>query len=737
MSLPAFRRACVLAAQFGTFAWLVDAGLTLVGGTPVTAARAVGWAAALGLSVLVLALSLLLLEVTGITASLLGRLRSLFLNQGEVSEHERIATSSALVVLVAAVAPVAFKATEAAVIGIARPHFAAAVIVALHTVLAAVVGLLWPRMSALAALAVARLSQTRLEPALRTAARWLLLWLAVTALVLAVLAFTFFDTLRLLPWHPVATAALGVALTVMAAQLARHVGAVLRIAMRVLLALFVVAGIAAMIGIGYVPDAARAALRESVGGQVGHTLAALALDFDHDGALSVLGGGDCAPFDGKRFPGAIDVPDNRLDEDCDGKDLTRGNILARPRHDWPLPGDFPRKPSIVLVTVDAFAARHMRALNPDKKGRPITPSLDALAKQGTLFSRCFSQGPSTRLSFPSMFTSRWDSQIEQRMARMHPFPLEQSETTLGEVMKEAGYETTAVVSDSYFTRARWSSLLQGFTNVVESPARGMASGTKHNSKAVTDEAIKKLDRKSGKPLFLWTHYFDAHPPHVQPADIPRYGSAQQDLYDAELQLVDREIGRLLQAVDKTLGKDVVVIVTGDHGIGFDKPRHQRFGYGYDLSTIVLHVPLIVRGPGVKPQTLASLASTMDIAPTIANMARIRKRLPFEGASLVPELFTSVVQRPARLHHQFFLQEKLWDNADPLALVSVRTERYNMILDRKTGVHELYDYVADYEESHDLTGDSAYAEVLTTLKQQLALFTYELHAPHRTAAAQLH
>jgi arylsulfatase A-like enzyme len=395
----------------------------------------------------------------------------------------------------------------------------------------------------------------------------------------------------------------------------------------------------------------------------------------------------------------------------------------------------------VLITVDAFAARHMHALNPDKKGRPVTPSLDALAKQGTLFSRAFSQGPSTRLSFPSMFTSRWDSQIEQRLARSHPYPIEQSETTLGEVMKDAGYETTAVVSDSYFTRARWSTLLQGITTVVDSPVRALTGAVKHNSKAVTDEAIKKLDGKSGKPLFLWAHYFDAHPPHVQPADIPRYGTSQQDRYDAELQLVDREIGRLLQEVDKRLGKDVIVVVTGDHGIGFDKPRHQRFGYGYDLSTIVLHVPLIVRGPGVKPQTLSSLASTMDVAPTIANMVRVRKRLPFEGASLVPELFTGTGQRPARLHHQFYLHEKLWDNADPLAVVSVRTDQYNLILDRKTGVHELYDYLKDYEESRDLSGDPAYAEVLTTLKQQLALFTYELHAPHRTgdrtAAAQLH
>ena len=419
--------------------------------------------------------------------------------------------------------------------------------------------------------------------------------------------------------------------------------------------------------------------------------------------------------------------------DCDGTDLTRGTIFAHARYDWPVPKEFPRKPTIVLITVDAFAAHHMHALNPDPKARPLTPSLDAFAKQGTLFTRCFSQGPSTRLSFPSIFTSRWDSQIEQRLVRMHPFPIESSEVTLAEAMKEIGYETTAVVSDLYFTRSRWGSLLQGFTNVVEGPARA----TGKNSKDVTDAALKKLETKGGKPLFLWTHYFDAHPPHAQPKGVPSYGKTQEDLYDAELQLVDKEIGRLLAGIDKKLGKDVIVIVTGDHGIGFDAPRHRRLGYGYDLSTVVLHVPLIVRGPEVRAQTLNGLVSTMDIAPTIVNLARVRKPLPFEGSSLVPELFEGKLERPQRLHHQFFLYERTWTNDDPLAIVSVRSDRFNLVLDRKSGVHELYDYVADYNESRDLSDEPAYASVLTTLKQQLALFTYELHAPHRTAAAQLH
>lgn len=730
----AIGRACALAAQFGTFAWLIDAGLTLASGVSVTASRAIGWAAALGLSVLVLALALTILELAGVTPTLRARIARWTEGGERAEEHARIAALSALGLLVAGLSPVAFALTRAAILEIARPHFAAMVIVALHAGLALLIALLWPRARALAALGVERLARTALAPAVETSARWLGLWAALGALVAAALGVVFFGTLRLLPWQPAASLALGAALVAAAAWVSPRVPRALRSTGRGVVALAVASGMAAMLAMGYAHDAARAALRESTLGRAGHAVAVFALDFDRDGALSVLGGGDCAPFDARRYPGAIDVPDNRIDEDCDGTDLSRGTIFAHARYDVPLPKAFPRKPHVVLITVDAFAARHLGALAPAKGARAITPSLDALAKQGTLFSSCFAQGPSTRLSFPSLFTSRWDSQIEQRLVRMHPFPIEANEVLLAEVMRDGGYETAAVVSDAYFTRARWGSLLQGFGAVIESPAR--VQPPEHNSKAVTDAALKRLEAKRDKPLFLWAHYFDAHPPHKQPEGVPVYGTSQRDRYDAELQLVDREIGRLLAAIDAKLGKDTVVIVTGDHGIGFDAPRHRRLSYGYDLSTVVLHVPLIVRGPEVRPQVLPGLVSTMDIAPTIANLIRVRKGLPFEGSSLVPELFSGTAERAPRLHHQFYLHERLWSNEDPLSLASVRTERFNLILDRKTGVYELYDYVADYLESRELSEDAAYAKVLATLKQQLALFTYELHAPHRTAAAQL-
>ena len=66
----------------------------------------------------------------------------------------------------------------------------------------------------------------------------------------------------------------------------------------------------------------------------------------------------------------------------------------------------------MLITIDTFAATRMQALG---YGRKVTPNLDAFAQRSALFRYTFSQGPSTRLSFPAMFTSRWDSEIKKRI----------------------------------------------------------------------------------------------------------------------------------------------------------------------------------------------------------------------------------------------------------------------------------------------------------------------------------
>lgn len=758
---PSARRA----AQFGTFVWLLDASLTLAAGTLPTGARIWGWVASLGIGLLALFPVVLVLHwVLASTLEALAERASEWLEpRVSAAERARVGAVQAALLLSAVLLPVAFAITREVVLEVAQPHFAALVIVAAHCVLLALTLVLWPAARRLGVAFTALLAPTPIGIPLRNAARFLSMLVLIALLAVGALAAQFFTTVRLLPWHVLGSLGGALVLTIGVELAARRAPRSLRAAGLGLLVLISGAGLASAIAMDRAPDSARGAMRESLSGKAGHEVLVLALDFDRDGYLGVLGGGDCSPFNRKRHPSAIDVPDNRIDEDCDGSDLTRSALLQRPRHDWPIPNEMPRQPPVILITIDAFAARHMRVLSADpSRGRDVTPQIEAFAREGTLFRSTFAQGPSTRLSFPSMFTSRWDSQIATRLVARHPFPIEPSELLLAEVMQEAGYDTSAIVPEPYFTPKRWATLLQGFAHVIESPVR-VGLGGKHNSRAVTDAAIaqlkanarpapvmpvkpvkppavdaggkpvkpappERLAPKIEKPLFLWAHYFDAHPPHTKPVGGASYGSTETDVYDAELHLVDAEVGRLLREIKKRYGDDALVIITGDHGIGFDSPRHRRLHYGYDLSSIVLQVPLIVRGPLIKAQQLDGLASTMDVAPTIANLLRIRKHLPFEGASLVPELLEGRVTRPQRLHHQFFLEERLWTHRDPLEIASLRTERYNLIHNRLTGVLELYDYRADYLEAHNLIDEPAHKPALATLKQQLAMLTYELHKP---------
>ena len=103
---------------------------------------------------------------------------------------------------------------------------------------------------------------------------------------------------------------------------------------------------------------------------------------------------------------------------------------------------------------------------------------------------------------------------------------------------------------------------------------------------------------------------------------------------------------------------------------------------------------------------------------------------------MPELFDGTRTRLPLLMHQFFLQERRWEDADPLEQVSLRDERFSLIHDRKRGGFQLYDYRKDYYETHDLSADQAFAPQLTALRQKLALMTFRTYAAEPREAAAL-
>jgi choline-sulfatase len=462
--------------------------------------------------------------------------------------------------------------------------------------------------------------------------------------------------------------------------------------------------------------ARRLAFDRMLSGRLGYAAWTAALDFDGDGQLGVLGGGDCAPFDPRRYAGAVDIPGNGIDEDCDGADLPP--IVIHPRPPMQVgQAALPLRPTIVLVTVDALAAPRLAALGGP---RSLMPNVNDLAERAMLFTHCFSQGPSTRLSFPSMFTSRWDSQLTHLFAPAHPYPLAPSERQLQDLLNDAGYSTVAVIPNAYFDSNHWSSVTGGFRRVDGS---AIAAG-RHNAPNVTDAALRALSTAKDQPVYLWVHYFDAHGPYEPPPGVTNIRGTEA-IYDAELTYLDRELGRLIAALDAR-SEPTYLILTADHATVFHPDPSTRRGlYGYDLYTATLHVPLIVRGPGIRRGRVDDIVSTMDIAPTIADLLRLPGP-QFQGTSLLPEVLAGTHDPERVLFHEFYLPERGFRGEDPLALVSVRSRRHNLVLDRAQGGYELYDWTSDYFEQRDLYEDQAQSPEVLRLRSLLSAFVQQFH-----------
>mgnify|MGYP003546834941 CR=1 FL=1 len=720
-----------LGVQLALWAWLVDVfhvlrgvqapGLVLVQG--LFAALFRGFVITLPLCLAIgLGLWLAALRRHALHLPAIGTRLSAYLREG--SEAEQLARAgdlSAYAVLTAAWASASVRLCERLIVGMARPQLTAIACVAACLGLLLMAALLFPACAALGGLGCRALSPAPgIGPRCFSRTVHWAVWLALGVLVaLGVVVYRFRTPLSYLPWATVLqlVAAGGVALA------GHWLGA--RLPKQARTWLSGAAALAVLIGLGCALWQSPIAVlsrqiseRESLVGRLGQSFLLATWDRDRDGYLPALGGGDCAPRDRARNPGATEVPGNGIDEDCDGADLDLRASALRGKYDYPIPQSLPARPPIVLITVDAFAARHMRTLG---YPRDVTPNIDALAARSVFFNTCYAQGPSTRLSFPSLFTSRWDTQIEQELVGHHPFPVGKSERLLAEVLRDSGYDTVAILSDGYFSPRYWRGITRGFNRIDESPFT--TEHAPHDGPRVTESALSVVQGAGDKPLFLWVHYYDAHSPHEQPAGMPMYGSSRQDIYDAELRLVDREVGRLLAGIEARWGGQALVVLTGDHGIAFDDPRHATFNYGYDLHSSVLHVPLIFHAGFLPPRSLDGVVATMDIAPSLANLLRLPAGLPYEGMSLVPELLEGRTSRPPELMHQMYIEERKWKQEEPLERVSLRTERYNLLQDRKTGFFELYDYRADYFETHDLALDPLYGATLAALRKQLTILLY--------------
>lgn len=178
--------------------------------------------------------------------------------------------------------------------------------------------------------------------------------------------------------------------------------------------------------------------------------------------------------------------------------------------------------------------------------------------------------------------------------------------------------------------------------------------------------------------------------------------------------MDREIGRLLEAIEP-VADNTVVIYTSDNGYSWGEHVLTGKRWAYDDN---IKVPFIVRWPdGIEaPGTvLDEPVLNADIAPTLLDIAGVPIPGTMQGRSIAPLLRAEPVQWREDIFYEYFADFPY--QVPPSQ--AVRTDRWLYVEYDRGLAPELYDTVSDPAQQTNLIDDPAYAVTRQQLSQRLA------------------
>lgn len=419
-----------------------------------------------------------------------------------------------------------------------------------------------------------------------------------------------------------------------------------------------------------------------------------------------------------------------------------------------------RKPDVLFIAIDDLndwigcLGGHPQA---------ITPNMDKLAARGTLFANAHCAAPACNPSRAALMSGSrpWTTGIYHNG---QPYePILKDVLTLGEHFRDNGYRVVAggkIYHGGAGDDRRWDEVYKRPAD--PDPVKKSLSGLNKShfdwgALDTTDEQMgdykmvtwagEQLATRSDKPLFLAVGFIKPHLPFYAPKDhfkhfplekvqlpktldtdlddVPQAGvrMAKPDgdhadvlehdqwheavqSYLATIHFVDAQIGRLLDALDRSGRADnTIIVLWGDHGWHLGEKRHWRKFALWDEAT---QAPLMFVAPGVgKPNSVTNKpVDFMSIYPTLCDLAGIATPKHVQGPSLRP-----LIENP----------NASWDH---LAVTThgrgnhgVRSERYRYIR-YADGSEELYDHQSDPLEWTNLAMDGKHEQIKRDLARAI-------------------
>ena len=382
------------------------------------------------------------------------------------------------------------------------------------------------------------------------------------------------------------------------------------------------------------------------------------------------------------------------------------------------------RPNLLLIVADDHAAW---TLGIDGDPRRATPNLDALARQGTLFSRAYCNSPVCTPSRQSLITGKLPHAIGVTQL---PTRLSDDVLTLGEWLRDLKY-ATAAIGKMHFNgpskhgfglridtadwekslrkrgprgrdeRRPWRPMVDPARVWLNADARAMGLPAESmQSTFFVDRAIEFLMENRARPFALVVSFYEPHSPfHFPDGWAQRFRPGQfsvfpiseadrrqqpeifaslgehdvrgiQAAYFASLSFVDSRIGRLIEAVDRMgLTERTLAVYVGDNG--YMLGQHGRFEKHCFFEQAV-RIPMIMRWPGhiESGRRVRDLVEMVDLMPTVLHLMNLPVPPDLQGIDLVPLL----EKRPGASADDVVFSEYLENEEAMVALGPVQVDR---------------------------------------------------------------
>jgi phosphoglycerol transferase MdoB-like AlkP superfamily enzyme len=285
-----------------------------------------------------------------------------------------------------------------------------------------------------------------------------------------------------------------------------------------------------------------------------------------------------------------------------------------------------KKLNVLVIVEESLSAEYMSAFGGTKG---LTPNLDKLAGKSLFFTNTYATGTRTVRGLEAITLSIPPLPGSSLVKR----PDNENLFSWGAVMKAKGYDNKYIYAGhGYFDNMNYFFSHNGFA-IIDKAAFSSDEITFDNAWGVCDEdlfrkVVKEANKSyaSGKPFFSMVMTTSNHRPFTYPdgkIDIPSHSGR-----DGGVKYADYAIGRFIEDARKQPWfQQTIFVIVADHCAGSARK--------YALPIKNYQIPLLIYAPSqIKPHKNDTLASQIDIAPTVLGLMNFNYLTKFIGSDIM-------------------------------------------------------------------------------------------------------